>query len=279
MHLPIADVDLRPELANASVQLTFHYATLLHGQPTVTGGTDFMPVFARWLHGEGSPFRAPVDAVGALEMLRRLGVRYVLLHRDEFRTPADSERYEADLLSARGHVRGAQAFDTVLALRLQDPLPRLEALASPPERGPPQRLQCRYLDAGLPDPSAPAAKAADSSTPSVAANVAATWACALPDGPIDAARWTFDLNRPETWPTRLRAEAGPIGADPVLDPVLDIGLTSRLAAAMVTRPASAPQIDAPLRVAGTSTLLVRTWGARAPRSTPPFWLEVWSTAR
>jgi hypothetical protein len=127
MHLPIADGDLRPEIANASVQLTFHYATLLHGQPTVTGGTDFMPVFARWLHGDGSPFRVPVAAVDGLEMLRRLGVRYVLLHRDEFRTPADAEAYEAALLAAGAHVLGAESFETVLALRLQPPLPRLEA--------------------------------------------------------------------------------------------------------------------------------------------------------
>ena len=208
MHLPIADADLRPEIANASVQLTFHYATLLHGQPTVTGGTDFMPVFARWLHGEGSPFRAPADADGGFDMLRRLGVRYVLLHRDEFRTPLDSELYEAGLLAARSHVHSVQSFDTVLALRLRDPLPRHEASPPPPERGPPQRVQCRYLDAGQPDPAVPAG--ADPSRPSVAA----TWACALPDGTIDAARWTFDLNRPDTWPARLRVEAGPAGAAP-----------------------------------------------------------------
>jgi hypothetical protein len=265
MHLPIADADLRPEIANASVQLTFHYATLLHGQPTVTGGTDFMPRFASWLHGEGSPFRAPADADAGLEMLRRFGVRYVLLHRDEFRTPAEAESYEKDLLRARGHVRDVQAFDAILALRLHDRLPRLAAVAIPPERGPPQRVQCRYLDAGVSDP-----QGADPSRPSVAA----TFACALPDGAIAAARWTFDMTRPETWPARLRAEAGSDAAVPVLD----LDLTSRLADAMVTRPASAPQIVVPLRTEGP-TLLVRTWGARAPRSTPPFWLEVWAGSR
>jgi hypothetical protein len=53
---------------------------------------------------------------------------------------------------------------------------------------------------------------------------------------------------------------------------------------MLTRPASAPQVVVPLPAAPRGvdrapTLLVRTWGARAPRSTPPFWLEVWSRAR
>ena len=275
MHLPIADADLRPEIANASVQLTFHYATLLHGQQTVTGGTDFLPLFGRWLHGHGSPFRAPLDADGGLEMLRRLGVRYVLLHRDEFRSSTDAQRYEADLLGGKAHVRAVQAFDSIYAVQLQDPLPRLAALTPTPDRGPPKRVSCRYLDAGVPDPPG-----ADPSRPSVAA----TWACPLPDGAIVAARWTFDTNRPETWPAHLRAEVGPTGAAPVLAPVLDLRLTSRLADAMVTRPASAPQIDVPLRVAPRgvgrpSTLLVRTWGARAPRSTPPFWLEVWTESR
>jgi hypothetical protein len=166
-----------------------------------------------------------------------------------------------------------QAFGPLLALRLQDRLPRL-ASSPPPERGPPQRVQCRYLDAGVPAP-----EGAEAPRPSVAAS----WSCPLPDGAIAAARWTFDLNRSETWPTRLRVEAASPAAVPVrdsrADPLLDLELTSRLADAMVTRPASAPQIVAPLRAAGGSTLLVRTWGARAPRSTPPFWLEVWVDGR
>ena len=209
-------------------------------------------------------------------MLRRLGVRYVLLHRDEFRTPADADAYEAALLAAGAHVLGAESFETVLALRLQKPLPRLDASAGPSDRGPPQRVQCRYLDAGQPDPMGATSSA----------SVAATWACTLPGGTIDAARWTFDLNRPETWPSRLRVEAAAAGAvpAPLHDFGLDIELTSRLADAMLTRPASAPQIvvpfpAAPRGVDRAPTLLVRTWGARASRLTPPFWLEVWSRAR
>jgi hypothetical protein len=253
MHLPIA---------NASVQLTFHYATLLHGQPTITGGTDFMPRFAQWLHGEGSVFRAPVNGELALDLLRRLGVRYVLIHRDEFKSPRDAESYEADVLRAARHVRARVAFSTLLAIELNDPLPRTTASAPPPERGPPARIRCRYRDAGRPDPSRDAA------------SIAATWECPAPAGPIAAARWTFDLNRPETWPTRLQVAHA--GAAPDAAPLLDLGLTAPIVHAMVTRPAHAPQLDTPLRTRGAATLLVRTWGARAPRSTPPFWLEVWS---
>jgi hypothetical protein len=265
MHLPIADADFgRSEIANASVQLTFHYATLLHGQPTITGGTDFMPRFAQWLHGEGSVFRAPVDGDLALDVLRRLGVRYVLIHRDEFKSPRDAESYEAAVLRAGHHVRARETFQTLLAIELNDPLPRTTASAPPLERGPPARIRCRYRDAGLPDPSR------DPAVPSVAA----TWECPAPAGAIAAARWTFDLNRPETWPTRLQVARA--GAAPDAAPLLDLGLTAPIADAMVTRPAHAPQLDTPLRTAGATTLLVRTWGAREPRSTPPFWLEVWS---
>jgi hypothetical protein len=189
-------------------------------------------------------------------------VRFVLLHRDEFRGPAEAAAYEASLLRAGRHVRASQRFDTVLALELQGPLPRLTAAAPPPERGPPQRVRCRYLDAGVPDPAAPPG--------AVDAAIAATWACDLPDGSIDAARWTFDWNRPETWPVRLRADGGDGRS------LLDLTLPVRLADAMVTRPADTPQLTVPLRAAGGTPLLVRTWGARAPRSTPPFWLEVWT---
>lgn len=265
MHLPIADADFgQAEIANASVQLTFQYATLLHGQPTITGGTDFMPRFAQWLHGDGSVFRAPVNGDLALDLLRRLGVRYVLIHRDEFKSPHHAESYEAAVLRAAQHVRGRMAFGTLVAIELKDPLPRTTASAPPPERGPPARIRCRYRDAGQPDPSR------DPAVPSIAA----TWECPAPAGPIAAARWTFDLNRPETWPTRL--QVAPAGAAPDAAPLLDLGLTAPIADAMVTRPAHAPQLDTPLRTRGSGTLLVRTWGAREPRSTPPFWLEVWS---
>ena len=57
--------------------------------------------------------------------------------------------------------------------------------------------------------------------------------------------------------------------------LLDLSLIPGLADAMVSRPAHTPQLTVPLPAAGGGTLLVRTWGARAPRSTPPFWLEVW----
>jgi hypothetical protein len=266
MHLPIADADLgRQEVANASVQLTYHYETLLHGQRTVTGGTDFMPLLARWLHGEGSPFRAPPDADAALAMLRTLGVRYVLLHRDEFRSVAEAEAYEQALGRGARHVRDRRAFQNIRALELHGPLGDRTASSPPPERGPPTRVHCRHLDAGVPAP----AGATDPSSPSVAA----TWACALPGGRPRAARWTFDLGRQDTWPTRLRVDT------PDAAPLLDLTLAPALAAAMVERPAGPPQIVTPVSTTAATVLLVRTWGARAPRSTPPFWLEVWSGSR
>jgi hypothetical protein len=177
---------------------------------------------------------------------------------------AEAEAYEDALMRGRRHVRSRAEFSTIHALELTDSLPRLNASSPPPERGPPQRVQCRYLDAGLPDPTGDA--------PGARPSVAATWTCALPGGPLIAARWTFDFNRPDTWPTRLRVDAPAAGAPPLID----LPLTARFADAMVRHPSSAPQIDTPLSHAAATTLLVRTWGARAPRSTPPFWLEVWS---
>jgi hypothetical protein len=267
MHLPIADADFgRQEVANASVQLTFHYATLLHGQRTVTGGTDFMPLLGRWLHGEGSPFRAPPDADGALAMLRQLGVRYVLLHRDEFRSDAEAAAYEQEIVHASRHVRARRAFGAIRAFELHQPVREAAGPAPPPERGPPARVQCRYLDAGVPEPAA--------ARPSPSrASVAATWSCDLPGGPLRAARWTFDLRRQDTWPARLRVDT------PDAASLLDLTLAPALAAAMVERPAGAPQIVTALSTTEATVLLVRTWGARAPRSTPPFWLEVWSGSR
>ena len=157
MHLPIADADLRPEMANASVQLTFHYATLLHGQPTVTGGTDFMPCSRAGCTAKDRRSARPLDADAGLEMLRRLGVRYVLLHRDEFRTPAEAESYEAGLLGPAAHVRALQS--STPCSRCGS---RIRCRASRPWRRPPSAARRSALRADTSTPAVPDPAGADS---------------------------------------------------------------------------------------------------------------------
>ena len=153
MHLPIADADLRPEIANASVQLTFHYATLLHGQPTVTGGTDFMP------------------RVRALAARGRLAVPRARRRRRRARHAAPPGRALRPAAPRRvPHAARQRALRGRPARRPRS-RPQRRSRSTPcsrcgwgircratwrrpppPERGPPQRVQCRYLDAGQPDP-------------------------------------------------------------------------------------------------------------------------------
>jgi hypothetical protein len=60
----------------------YQYASLRHGRPLVNGASGFTPAFASALEDEESQLRRPAAIEDALQDLRRLGVRHVVMHRD-----------------------------------------------------------------------------------------------------------------------------------------------------------------------------------------------------
>ena len=78
MELPIGRLD-----GNYRA-FVYQYNTLVHRHPIVNGWTGYSTELQQFLGSDASPFRDP-DRIGdALDLLRGLGVRYVLIHPDDF---------------------------------------------------------------------------------------------------------------------------------------------------------------------------------------------------
>ena len=81
IELPILEFAIAPTL-------TYQYATLSHGHPIVNGYSGYGSPLQTFLGGAASPFN-DLDRMGdALDLLRAVGVRYVLVHPRDFADPA-----------------------------------------------------------------------------------------------------------------------------------------------------------------------------------------------
>jgi hypothetical protein len=85
----------------------YQYNTLVHRHPIVNGWTGYSTALQQFLGSPASPFRDP-DRVGdAVDLLRGLGVRYLIVHPDDF----EPREYAAPILDAL--VARSPAFETV----------------------------------------------------------------------------------------------------------------------------------------------------------------------
>lgn len=70
-------------------EIHYQYLTLVHGHRTVNGSSGYTPALTQWLYSEDQSALADVNHPGvAVEFIRALGVRYVVVHRGVFEQPA-----------------------------------------------------------------------------------------------------------------------------------------------------------------------------------------------
>lgn len=80
IELPILEWSIAPTL-------TYQYATLSHGHPIVNGYSGYGSPLQEFLGGAASPLN-DLDRIGdALDLLRAVGVRYVLVHPRDYADP------------------------------------------------------------------------------------------------------------------------------------------------------------------------------------------------
>ena len=80
IELPILEWSIAPTL-------TYQYATLMHGHPIVNGYSGYGTPLQEFLGGAASPLN-DLDQIGdALDVLRAVGVRYVLVHLGDYADP------------------------------------------------------------------------------------------------------------------------------------------------------------------------------------------------
>jgi hypothetical protein len=122
LELPIAEWAIAPTL-------TYQYATLSHGHPIVNGYSGYGSALQEFLGGGASPLN-DLDRIGdSLNLLRAVGVRYVLVHPRDYDDPNVGAATAASI-RARGDLASEDfRSDDVTAFRLRgaDPVPAMPA--------------------------------------------------------------------------------------------------------------------------------------------------------
>jgi hypothetical protein len=78
LELPIGPVDREYRA------FIYQYNTLIHRHPIVNGWVGYSTNLQQWLGRDGSPLLEPGEMDNGIDLLRGLGVRYVIVHPDDF---------------------------------------------------------------------------------------------------------------------------------------------------------------------------------------------------
>lgn len=116
LELPIRAWDITPTL-------TYQYATLFHHHPIVNGYSGYGSALQELLGGAGSPLNdfARIDA--AVEMLRAIGIRYILIHPADYVNPVIGTETVASIRSLTDQLVDTREFDAAIAFELAEHAP------------------------------------------------------------------------------------------------------------------------------------------------------------
>jgi hypothetical protein len=120
-----AVLELPMSLVNEEREQRYQYLTLWHGHRTVNGRSGYAPALTQWLYSEDESPLADVNRLGvAVEFLRAMGVRYVVIHRGEFEKPAAEAALMREFEGDRRQVVAENGFGHTIVFTLAvDDLP------------------------------------------------------------------------------------------------------------------------------------------------------------
>ena len=113
IELPILEWSIAPTL-------TYQYATLSHGHPIVNGYSGYPSPLQEFLGGAASPLGDLDRMEDALELLRAVGVRYVMVHPRDYADPALGHETAVAIRARESLASEAFRSDDVVAFRLKD---------------------------------------------------------------------------------------------------------------------------------------------------------------
>jgi hypothetical protein len=127
LELPIARLD------NDYRGFIYQYNTLVHGHPLVNGWTGYSTDLQQWLGDAASPLRNSALAGDGLDLLRGLGVGYVIVHPDDFDPRENAPPVVQGILDARSKWTDVRQFGSVYAFTLApsapiEPVPPLDTI-------------------------------------------------------------------------------------------------------------------------------------------------------
>ena len=113
IELPILEWSIAPTL-------TYQYATLSHGHPIVNGYSGYGSPLQEFLGGVASPLNDLERMADALDLLRAVGVRYVLIHPRDYADAAFGVDTAAAIRARRDVAFEEFRSDEVVAFRLRE---------------------------------------------------------------------------------------------------------------------------------------------------------------
>ena len=103
-------------------EIRYQYLTLVHGHRTVNGSSGYTPALTQWLYSEDQSPLADINHLDvAVEWIRGLGVRYVVLHRGAFVKPLMEAAMLRELDGDRSQVVATHDFGQTVVFTLADP--------------------------------------------------------------------------------------------------------------------------------------------------------------
>jgi hypothetical protein len=118
IELPMSSED------SARSEFLYQYRTLLHGHPIVNGHSGYLSPLVTFLRGGHTPLREPDHFNGMVEMLRAIGVRYIVLHADAYDDRSQLDAMLATLQPSNGHVQIEKSFGPTTVYTLTPVAPR-----------------------------------------------------------------------------------------------------------------------------------------------------------
>ena len=102
-------------------EIRYQYLTLVHGHRIVNGSSGYTPALTQWLYSEDQSPLASLDHLDvAIELLRGIGVRYVVVHRGVIGKAATEAAMMRELEGDRRQVAAEHAFGQTVVFTLVD---------------------------------------------------------------------------------------------------------------------------------------------------------------
>lgn len=126
LELPMADAD-------EGRLMTYQYLTLFHGHPTLNGHSGYDPPLVQLLVArDHAPFAETSGLGAAIDLVRAIGVRYVVVHRGRFADPGIESALLRELETDGPHTVARNDFGQTVVFTLAADNPRPDDANSQP---------------------------------------------------------------------------------------------------------------------------------------------------
>jgi hypothetical protein len=111
-------LEMPTSFENLEREVRYQYMTLVHRHPVVNGHTGYQTPLLTFLQSGHSPFKERAQLAAAIEMMRAIGVRYLLVHPDDFENRAQGDALIIAVEAERRQVIATRRFARTIVAAL-----------------------------------------------------------------------------------------------------------------------------------------------------------------